>query len=318
MKTFKNIRKNLTTKFMLLVAAFIVSSCSNNEENINDTQESASNFYITDAPTDNANVSGVVVTIADLRVNGISVENFTKTTIDLMEYQNGTKKLLGDLKLMSGTYSSIELVLDNQFDASGNVPGSYVKLNDGTKDELSSTAMSTINIAKSFEILPGSSDVVLDFDIRKAIVSNSGNFEFVTSGELRNSIRVINEETSGEISGTLTDTQNTSEKIIVYAYEKGSFNAEVETNGQGDSNVMFSNAVTSSVVSEFTANYELNFLKEGEYELHFVSYNDSDNDGEFEFNTMLEVESNSNVNFKSINVTSSSSINLVASVKGTF
>lgn len=318
MKTFKKISRNFGMKTMFLTVTLMTLSCSNNEENINENQESASNFYITDAPTDNSNVSGVIVTITDLRVNGISVENFTKTTIDLMQYQNGTKKLLGDLKLMAGSYSNIELVLDNKFDASGNAPGTYVKLSDGTKDELSSTAMSTISLAKSFEILPVSSDIVLDFDIRKAIVSNSGNFEFVTTGELENSIRVINDDMSGEISGTLTDAQNTSEMIIVYAYEKGSFDADVETNGQGESNVMFSNAVTSSVVSDFTANYELNFLKEGEYELHFVSYKDEDNDGEFEFNAMLEVETNSNINFKSINVTSNTSVNLIGSVKGTF
>jgi hypothetical protein len=317
MKTIQKISKALILKGLAFTLLFGAISCSDNEdiENFEESNASKSSFYITDAPTDNANVSGVIVTVTDLRVNNVSVNNFTRTTIDLMQYQNGLKKILGDLELNAGTYSNIELVLDNEFDASGNAPGSYVKLTNGTKDALSAAATSTIAINKTFEILSGGSDIVLDFDVRKAIVSNGGDFQFVTDGELRNSIRVVNEEKSGEISGMLTN-QNSSEMIIVYAYEKGTFDANTETSGQGSSNVMFANAVNSSVVSEFSGSYELNFLKEGDYELHFISYSDDNNDGEFEFKAILEIESNSNIDLGNISITSNSSVNLVTSVAG--
>ncbi|MFD0963312.1 DUF4382 domain-containing protein [Pseudofulvibacter geojedonensis] len=310
MKMFK---KNLILKAIVLFG-LLITSCSNDDNSSSETAEAK--FYITDAPTDNSNVSAVVVTIADLRVNNVSVENFTRTTIDLMQYQNGVKKLLGDLKLQTGTHSNIELVLDYQFDASGNAPGCYVELTNGAKDALNST-VSNISINDTFNVIPfANNNIILDFDIRKAIVSSGGDFELVTTTELQNSVRVVNEGLTGKVSGIMTDAQNTSDMIIAYAYKAGTFNAEVETQGQGSSNVMFSNAVTSSVVSNTTAQYELNFLPEGEYELHFASY--SDNNGEFEFSGRLEVESNSEISFNNVQVTSNSSIIVSGAVTGTF
>lgn len=316
-KKMKTNNRNLILKG-IMVLVLLASSCSKDDSNGIEGETSQAKFYITDAPTDNSNVKAVVVTIADVRVNNISVENFSRTTIDLMQYQNGLKELLGELELQSGTYSNIELVLDYQFDASGNGPGCYVEFANGTRDELSGT-ISNINISDTFEILPfGSNDIVLDFDIRKAIVANGNDFEFVTSGELQNSIRVVNEEISGELYGLLTDAQNTSDKIIVYAYKTGTFDANVETQGQGPSNIMFSNAVTSSVVNQTSAQYELNFLPEGEYELHFISYTDNDNNGEFEYNGRLVVESSLGLDFNNISVSSNLSIDVSGTVTGRF
>ncbi len=314
MKTFK---RSLILKGLLCLG-LMATSCSNDDADNMDKESAETKFYITDAPTDNSNVSAVIVTIADLRVNNASVKNFTKTSIDLMQYQNGVKELLGDIKLETGTYSNIELVLDYQFDDSGNAPGCYVKLADGTKDAISAT-VSNITITDTFKVLPFETNtIVLDFDIRKSIVSNNNDFELVTTAELENSIRVVNQELTGEVSGVMTDSQNTSDMIIAYAYKAGTFNADVETQGQGTSEVMFSNAVTSSVVSNTTAKYELNFLPEGEYEIHFASYTDTDNDGEFEFNGRLEIESNSEITFNKIKVTSNSSLIISGSVKGIF
>ncbi len=314
MKTFK---RSLILKG-LIGLGLMVTSCSNDNADNMEKESAQTEFYITDAPTDNSNVSAVIVTIADLRVNNVSVENFTRTSIDLMHYQNGLKELLGDIVLQTGTYSNIELVLDYQFDASGNAPGCYVELANGTKDALTST-ITNITISDTFEVLPFEDNViVLDFDIRKAIVSNNGDFELVTTAELESSIRVVNQELTGEVSGVMTDTQDTSDMIIAYAYKAGTFNADVETQGQGSSQIMYSNAVTSSVVNSTTAKYELNFLPEGNYEIHFASYTDNDNDGEFEFNGRLEIESNSQIKFNNINVTSNNTIIVSGSVTGIF
>ena len=313
-KTFLS-KTGLSLLVVLLVAG--TTSCSNDDEGTT-SQSSNARFYITDAPTDNSNVSGVVVTVADVKVNGVSVENFSRTTVDLMHYQNGLTQLLGDLNLQTGTYNNVELVLDYDTDASGNTPGCYVSLINGTKDAISATT-SSIVINDSFTVLPSlTNDIVLDFDIRKAIMQNtSGDFNLVTTGELSNSIRVVNEDMSGEISGIVTDTQNSSEKIIVYAYKAGTFDASVETQGQGASNVTFANAVTSATVNQVSGNYELNFLKDGTYELHFVSYNDVDNDGKFEFNAMLAVESAAGIDLSNINVNANNSINVGVTVTGT-
>lgn len=307
---------NLVSAVILVLLTIVTISCSSNDDtNYPNGEKSKTNFYMTDAPTDNTNVKGVIVTVAAVKINGISIENFTKTTIDLMQYQNGMTKLLGDLELNAGTYSNITLVLDHQTDASGNAPGSYVLMTNGTVKAIQSSS-NQININSTFEVLSSSeNDIVLDFDVRKAIVaSGSNDFKFVSSSELSNSIRVVNEASAGEIKGAANDTQNTSARIIVYAYHKGTFNANTETTEQG-SGVLFANAINSSGVNKSTGNFELNFLAKGDYELHFVSYTDTDNDGELEFNALLNAESLLGADLNNISIDSSVNINIAVNLK---
>ncbi|MDO9276879.1 MAG: DUF4382 domain-containing protein [Lutibacter sp.] len=307
--------KNLFTASILLLAITLLNSCSNDDGASYGDEKSQTNFYITDAPTDNANVKGVIVTVAAVKVNGVSIEGFTKTTIDLMQYQNGMTKLLGNLALNTGTYSNIVLVLDNQTDANGNAPGSYVLMTNGTIKTIQNSSNS-ININGAFEVLASSeNDIVLDFDIRKSIVeSGSNDFKFVSASELSNSVRVVNEASAGEIKGTASDTQNTSDRIIVYAYAKGTFNSNRETNAQG-SGVMFANAANSASINKLTGSYELNFLAKGDYELHFVSYTDDNNDGKFEFNGILAADSITGVDLNNISINSSLNINIAVRLK---
>lgn len=306
--------RNFFMATILVMAITFLTSCSNDDGATYGDEKSQTNFYITDAPTDNTNVKGVIVTVADVKVNGVSVEGFTKTTLDLMQYQNGMTKLLGNLELNTGIYSNIALVLDNQTNASGNAPGSYVLMTNGTVKAIQSSS-NEIDINGSFEVVSSAkNDIILDFDVRKAIVESGSDFKFVSAGELSSSVRVVNEASAGEIKGTATDTQNTSEKIIVYAYAKGTFNENTETSAQG-SGVMFANAVNSSSVNKFTGSYELNFLAEGDYELHFVSYADANNDGKLEFNGVLDAESVTGVNLNDIKIGSTLNINIAVNLK---
>lgn len=307
--------RNLFAATILLLAITFLASCSKDDGTTYGDEKSQTNFYMTDAPTDNTNVKGVIVTVADVKINGVSIEGFTKTTIDLMQYQNGMTKLLGNLELNTGTYSNITLVLDNQTNAGGNAPGSYVLMTNGTVKAIQSSS-NEIDINGSFEVLASSSNnIVLDFDVRKAIVeSGSNDFKFVSASELSNSVRVVNEASAGEIKGTASDTQNTSDRIIVYAYAKGTFNSNTETNAQG-SGVMFANAANSSSVNKFTGSYELNFLAKGDYELHFVSYTDSNNDGKLEFNGILDADSVTGVDLNNISIGSSLNVNIAVTLK---
>ena len=141
------------------------------------------------------------------------------------------------------------------------------------------------------------------------------DFNFVTMSELTAGIRTVNEETTGMISGTANDAEDTSDKIIVYAYEEGTFNAETEMQGSGESGVKFANAVTSSVVSNVDSSYSLNFLKEGDYELVFASYKEEQN--ELYFNALLEVESALGIDLGAISITSAIQIDANVTVKGT-
>jgi hypothetical protein len=313
-----NYAKVVGITFMSIV---FLSSCSKNGNDLNgmDGEAYQTTFKITDAPVDDANVEAVFVTIAHVKVDGQNLEGFNATTLNLSALSNGKTATLGNLDLQAGTYSNIELELDYDTDANGNAPGCYVMTVDGAKDKLSANA-NTILINDSYDVLAqASNEIVLDFDLRKTIKKEqdalSSNFEFVSATELAAGIRTVNESVTGRITGTASDTNSTSDKIVVYAYEKGTFDETTETRGQGESNVLFAHAVTSSVVSDANNSYHLSFLKEGEYELVFVSYN-QDGD-QFYFNALLEAESTLGLNLGALQVTSALQLSADVTITGT-
>jgi hypothetical protein len=310
--------KNSIFKLGFLTLLLSFASCSDNSESLpNDSQTRNTQVSITDAPIDNAEVSGAFVTITDVKVDGVSIEGFNATTVDLMTLQNGKKKVLGSLDLQVGSMSDVLLVLDYDFDANGDTPGSYIKTTNGVKHKLEASS-NEIKSSDKVEVLVGSAnEIIIDFDLRKTIIkSNSigSDFDFVTALELSNGLRLVNNEEAGSVSGLVSDSNNTAETIVVFAYETGVY-TEAETSGQGASNVQFANATTSSIVSS-NSTYNLNFLKEGNYEIKFVAYEDTDNDGKLEFKGMLDVESIVGLNVNNLNVSSNVNINLLIDVKG--
>ncbi|MFT4831878.1 MAG: hypothetical protein ACI815_001529 [Psychroserpens sp.] len=312
----KNYLKNVG---IILMSVFALVSCSdNNDDQGMDAESYDTTFKVTDAPIDNANVEAVVVTITNVKVDGKALEAFTATTVNLAALVNGKTETLGNLGLKAGSYSNIEFVLDFEKDVNGNAPGCYVEMADGTKDALVASS-NKIAIQDKFEVLAKpANEVVIDFDLRKTVKEDqntlSSDFNFVTMSELSAGIRVVNEDLSGRISGTANDANNTSDKIIVYAYEKGKYNADAETKGSGASNVIFANAVTSSEVSGLSGSYNLSFLKEGGYELVFASYTEDNN--EFFFSSMLNAESTTGLNLGAISVTSSVQIDANVTITG--
>lgn len=300
--------------------AMLLFSCSDDDGGNNPEEETYNTTYrITDAPVDNAEIEAVFVTVSDIKVNGTSLEGFNKTTFDLSALVNGQTKTLGNMDMEAGTYSNLELVLDYDTDMDGNAPGCYVEMADGTKDKIQSTSQS-IDISDSFEVFAtNTNEIIIDFDLRKTIKEEQGtlesDFDFVTASELSAGIRTVNKEASGEIKGTVNDSQDTSKKIVVYAYEKGTYNAEVETQGQGESNVRFANAVTSAEVGGINNSYTLSFLATGEYELIFVSYTKEGN--QFFFNSTLEVESTTGLDLGALQVTSALQLSANVTVIGT-
>ncbi len=313
----KNYLKTASAFFALMLTIISCSKDDNGDGNLQaDSYDTT--FKITDAPIDDSKVEAVFVTVSDVKVNGTSLEGFNKTTFDLAALVNGQTKTLGDLKLEAGAYSNIELELDFATDANGNTPGCYVLTVDGEKDKLEATA-NKIDISDTFEVFANNTnEIIIDFDLRKTIKKEgsgtSSNFEFVSMSELSTGIRTVNEKSTGIISGTVTDTWNTADKILVYAYKKGTFDANVETQGKGASNVTFANAVTSSEVKGLNKSYSLNFLTEGEYEMVFVSYTE-ENDS-FKFSSLLAAESTTGLNLGSVNVESTIQLNANVTITG--
>lgn len=283
MKTL-NLGKGFAALVLTTTLSIFVFTACNKDNNDTGGGTSTTTIKVTDAPIDDASVTGAFVTIADIKLDGQSVQGFTKTTVDIKAFQNGNTSTLGTFNLQGKTYNTITFVLDYDMDASGGSPGSYVVTTGGVKHKLQSTS-NEITVSKSLSIIGGLSySIIADFDLRKMIVHQSGtdHYEFATASELATSIRVMGEGNTGTISGTLTDPLSGSAKVVAYAYKKGTFNRATEMQGQGASNVQFKNAVSSSLVASGTGNYSLHFMESGDYEVHFASYKDTNSDGEFE------------------------------------
>ncbi|HSM63671.1 MAG TPA: hypothetical protein VK833_07020, partial [Gillisia sp.] len=153
--------------------------------------------------------------------------------------------------------------------------------------------------------------MVLDFDLRKAIIAEGDTgYKFVSNSELSNSVRAVNANNAGTISGTVSG--DNSAKTVVYAYEKGSFNeSDAQPNGSG---VQFANAISSSLVSG--NNFGLHFMESGDYELHFASYSDTDNDGELEFKGLLSAASSTELSLLDIQVGANADVELNIIISG--
>ncbi len=317
--------KYFRTVALLLGITILFTNCTKDDDNSSVT--GMTQFEITDGPVDDANVKGTFVTIAAVKVDGKEISGFTKQTIDLMAYQQGNTKILGTTELESGNYTDVTLVLDYQTDADGNSPGCYVLSTDNVKHNLqaSSSASNEIRInTGDFEVqAEGQTNVVLDFDLRKSIryedAPQAGDqYDFVADTELNSAVRLVAKTKAGKVTGTCADNLGVGgEKIIVYAYTKGTFNKETELAGQGEGMLQFKNAVTSAVVNG-QGEYTLAFLEEGDYELHFFGYEDKDNDGQMEVKGELKLEllTNLGLSLQNLSVDANATVSVAVLVLG--
>ena len=283
---------------VLLSCLFFMGACNDEDMGTGDVE-----FEITDAPIDDASVSAVMVTIADVKINGQSISGFSKQTINLMAYQDGnTKALATALQLDARTYNNLTLVLDLDQDADGDAPGCYVRTLDNTKYKLKSTASGTLELTinKGWTVRKNvTTNIVLDFDLRKSITYSENTeqkYRFVSDANLTNAIRVVAKANAGKIEGSYEETvASEADQVIVFAYKKGTFNETVETQPQDDDNLLFANAVASTKVkSSLTGKtFVLALLEEGEYELYFAKYME-EGEGEVRYNALLQSETSVN------------------------
>jgi len=310
-----NFKKMNVSKMILAtacIALMLFVSCSKDEDNGSNVT-----FEITDAPIDNANVSGAFVTISEIKVDGQSWSGFSgKKTVDLLALQNGNTSALGSGKLDVGSYSNIELVLDYAQDANGNVPGCYVMTSDNGKIDLNSTSSTTGSIVisgSSFDVASESSSaIVIDFDLRKAIQKGdeATDYSFKSSAKLNAALRAEAKATTGNIVGQVDKGSTSAEKVVVFAYKSGTYS---DAQATSDANTQFEGAVTSALVAS-NGNYQLSFLEEGDYDLVFCNYEENNN-GELVLEGKLSAGLASSLGLFGTTVTSNSSVtlNVVAS-----
>lgn len=307
--------------FFLVIFAitlFLFLSCSKDDNDNDKAKKGNLKVEITDAPVDDANVEAVFITVADIKVDGNSLEGFNKTTLDLMAYQHGNTFLLMNTDMEARSYSSIELILDYDTDANGNQPGCYVMEKEGDKHRIS-TNTNRFDMHTGFNVEADKvTNLVIDFDLRKTIKRSDGgdsDYALVEPSHMNNCIRVVSRTESGVISGSCNDLLSGSDMIVVYAYHKGTFNRETETQGSAESNILFHKAVNSSRL-DANGNYELHFLKQGEYELHFASYQRNLLTGRMELKGTLILDVLSAIDLGSVAVNAESTTTVNVEVTG--
>jgi hypothetical protein len=283
-------------------------------------------FEITDAPSDDASIKSVMVTIAEVKVNGETLSGFTKQTIDLKAYQEGRTKLLGTSQLDARTYSSITLVLDTEMDQNGNQPGCYVLTTSGEKLKLANSTSGQMNVTANQTWKLASeirNKVIIDFDLRKSIKYTqdaSAQYSFVSESNMNAALRVVTAERAGTINGSYQEESPVqADKIFVYAYRKGTFNASAEAEAQTSDNIYFRNAVASAEVKQTVSGrtYTLAFLEEGDYELHFVGYSKNSETGRYAMSSQLKSETTAEGSLSNIvTVKAGMTINISATIKG--
>lgn len=234
---------------------------------------------ITDAAVDAENISGVYLSVSEVTAQGDG-EVRTITVFDeprlfnLMDYQNGDTYDLGEGEIDAGIYSEIRLITD------GN---SYVEFDDGSTEPLNipSGTSSGYKIKGDYQISANSrTNLVVDVDLRKAFVlTGEGTYK------LRPTARLINEQGTAKISGLLS--ANTEDRVIVYAYSKGTYTAE-EAAEPAEGESRFENSVNSAVVTN--GSFTLAFMEPGEYDLIAVAYTENETENTYEFKTATQGE----------------------------
>jgi len=305
----------------MLASAFLVSLLSlfacTEDDNTNSVQGTA-RFELTDAPIDDADVSAVFVTVADVKIDGQSIEGFNKTTVDVLSLQNGATELLGTAQLEAGSYNNVSLVLDFESDVNGTAPGCYVEEAGGNVKHKLESASNELTLAANVVVEANQqATFVMDFDLRKTIKredNQGGNYDFVSRSEMESGIRVVSKTETGIIRGSCRDNTSNSDKIVVYAYKAGTYNRSSEVSGQGASSIEFANAASSAQV-DANGNFQLHFLEEGDYEVVFCSYEENAS-GEMELQGTLLLDLAGSLNLSAISVGAQSTVDVDVSVTG--
>lgn len=234
---------------------------------------------VTDAAVDAENISGVYLSVMEIRAQGNgetkTIASFEEPRVfNLMDYQNGDIYDLGEGELDAGIYSELRLITD------GN---SYVKFDDGSTEalEIPSGSSSGYKIKGDYQIAANNkTNLVIDVDLRKAFV-RTGNDTY----KLRPTARLVNEDGSGTITGTVS--ANAEDRVVIFAYAKNTYEAS-ESDEPAEGASRFENSVNSAVV--VNGQFTLAFMEPGEYDLIAVAYDQNESEETYEFKTTTEAE----------------------------
>ena len=230
-------------------------------------------LYLSDAPIDAENVTGVYITISEIQYHvddqWITCEEFEGPKIyNLLELTNGNSTLLGDLVLPGGHYNQIRFILDiPEMEQNPATLGCYIEFADNSPLPLFVPSGNTTGYKAVGQFtVPnnGTVQVTADFDVRKAVHLASSHYI------LHPTIRLVVNNEAGRISGSIANN-STYTDIIVFAYEDGTW-ADIEDDEPVYPASRFPDAVNSGKMCE-DGHYTIPLLAAGTYDLTVAGYN---------------------------------------------
>jgi hypothetical protein len=234
---------------------------------------------LTDAPFLGDNVKGVYIRIVDILYhhNGewVSAPDFNGTaSINLLELQNGRSVHLCDIVMPAGHYTQIRFKLEPT-EGHGRVkhnPGCYILFDDNTTQDLfvPGGAQSGYKAVGEFNITADSKvEVTADFNVHKSIVKAGRSGKYL----LKPTIRLVVNELSGEINGTVLDVGDfnaSKEALVVFAYKENTY--ESNDTIPDENGTRFGGSIGSGDVNMTSGAYTISYLAEGVYDLAVVKY----------------------------------------------
>lgn len=263
-------KRFLLAGIILTVLAASVVGCETLEQETGTLE-----LYLSDAPIDASNVTGVYITIDDIQYHRdgqwLTCEEFDgPKTYNLLELSGGNSTLLGELILPAGHYTQIRFMLDIPEAGMGSPPanpGCYIEFADNSTEPLfvPSGGETGYKAIGQFTVpINGTVEVTADFDVRKAVVEAGSRYI------LKPTIRLIVSDQAGRICGEITNNSGYTD-IVVFAYEDGTWAAAEADDPVGEES-RFPNAITSGKMCD-EGDYVLALLAAGTYDLVVTGYN---------------------------------------------
>ncbi len=249
-------------------------------------------LYLSDAPIDAANITGVYITINEIQyhINDVwtTCEEFEgPETYNLLELTDGNSTLLGELVLPGGHYNQIRFLLDAPVMGQDPInPGCYIEFADNSTEPLFVPSGNTTGYKAVGEFtvpVNGTVEITTDFDVRKSVHLAASHYI------LWPTIRTVVNDEAGRISGVVTNN-STYTDIIVFAYEDGTW-ADTEDDEPVYPATRFPNAVNSGKMCD-DGHYTIPLLAAGTYDLAVAGYNGADFGEVLGFVSDVVVESN--------------------------
>ena len=204
----------------LAIAMMVVTFSACKKTDVNSSQTSKMNIYLTDAP---ASYKAVWVNIQQVMVksdNTDSADGWVNVPLlkpgmyNLLDFRNGDDTLLGGVDLPAGKVSQIRLILGDN---------NQLELEDGSTVDLKtpSAQQSGLKLNVDAELQPGIPyALVLDFDASRSIVKAGNSGQYI----LKPVIRAFAKEAGGGIEGVvLPDSANAQISAISGTDTLGAF-----------------------------------------------------------------------------------------------